>query len=326
MSPPLLQVEDLQVDLPGPRGPLPVVRGVSLTVGEGEVATLSGESGSGKSTILLALLGLLPPGSHVRGRALCAGHRLLPATEAELRPLRGRVGGAVFQEAALDPTMRIGPQVAEGAVLHLGLGRAEALRRAAELLRRVGLPDPGLLRRYPHQLSGGMRQRAALAGALAAEPRLLLADEPTSGLDPIMARAFCDLLSDLCAQQGLGLLLVSHDLGVAAALAGSVHVLYAGRIVERGRAADVLARPAHPYTLGLLGARPRLDGEALPAPIPGSPPSPADLPVGCAFAPRCPAALPACGREPAEAALAEPGHSASCWLHADPGGRGTHGR
>ena len=315
MSAPLLAVEELCVQLPVPGGPLPAVRSVSFALGAGEALALVGESGSGKTSVLLALLGLLGPGAVVTGSARCAGRPLLGAAEADLRRIRGGLIGTTLQDprAALDPTQPVGRQVAEAAALHLRLGARAALDRAAEVLAECGLPQGrALLGRYPHELSGGMRQRVALAMALAAEPRLLLADEPTAALDPTVAAEVLDLLARLQARRGMGLLLVTHDLGVVARLADQVAVMYAGRIVERGAAGQVLGAPRHPYTRGLLRALPGR-GEP-PQPIAGAPPDPLRLPSGCAFAPRCPRAMGICAREEPRA-YAAAGGLVRCWLH-----------
>lgn len=311
-----LEVRDLHVQLPGAAGPVPAVRGVSFALAPGEVVALSGESGCGKTTVLLALLGLLPPGARCAGSARCGAAALLPASERALRMLRGRRIGAVFQDpaAALDPTMPVGRQVAEAARLHLGLRGAAAAARAAALLEELGLRDGReLLRRYPHELSGGMRQRVALAMGIAADPAVLLADEPTAALDALHAAGALALLRRLAAERRLAVLLVSHDLGAVARVADRVLVMHAGRIVERGPAAEVLAAPAHPYARGLVFALPR-PGGGLPEPMSGSPPPPGDG-AGCPFAPRCPEAMRGClRREPAELPVG-PGRSAACWLH-----------
>jgi oligopeptide/dipeptide ABC transporter ATP-binding protein len=294
-----LEVEDLRVALPAPGGDVPAVAGASFQLERGRSLALVGESGSGKTTAALTLAGLLPKGARIEARRLEIGGRDLRAlAERELSALRGRAIGVVFQDAgaSLDPVMRVGPQVAEGPRKALGLGRAEARARALELLAEVGLPEPAeLWLRFPHQLSGGQRQRVALAMALANGPELLVADEPTTALDVTLQAQVLGLLERLSAQRGMALLLVSHDLAVVARAAHEVAVMYAGRVVERGPSAELLARPRHPYTRALLRARPGdvPRGERL-QPIPGALGDLRRLPSGCAFRLRCPLARERC--------------------------------
>lgn len=306
----LLVVRDLTV-VAGPAGQ-ELLRGVSFTLRRGEALALIGESGAGKSTCAHALLGLFAPGASVGGSVRLEGREVLGSPAAALRPLRGGLVGLVPQEAgsALNPTQTIGAQVAEAARLHLGLGPRAAWAHGVAWLDRVGLPDaPRRAREYPHQWSGGMRQRALVAMALAGGPRLLVADEPTSALDPPLAAGLLELLAGLRAELGLALLLVTHDLAAAARLAERVVVLYAGRVVEVGPAAGVLARPAHPYSAGLLRSLPRRGLQ----PLPGRQPDPGQERPGCAFAPRCPEALPVCARR-APPAFPSAAGAASCWL------------
>jgi len=294
-----LEVEDLRVDLPAHGGPVPAVAGASFRLERGKSLALVGESGSGKTTAALTLPRLLPNGAHVAARRLEIGGRDLRApSERDLVELRGSDIGVVFQDAgaSLDPVLRIGPQVAEGPRKKLGLGRAEARARALELLAEVGLGDPaGMWLRFPHQLSGGQRQRVALAMALASDPALLVADEPTTALDVTLQAQVLELLSRLAAQRGMALLLVSHDLAVVARAADDVAVMYAGRVVERGPRAEVLARPRHPYTRALLRAQPgAVPRGARLQPIPGAVGDLRRLPSGCAFRTRCPLARERC--------------------------------
>jgi len=299
---PLLAVRELSVRIERPQGALYPCEGVSLTLEAGETIGLVGESGCGKSVTALALLGLLPrPGGRYAGGSIrLEGRELVGASEDELARLRGRRIAAVFQDpgTSLNPYLTLGEQLAEGPVHHLGITKREATARAEALLTRVGIPDARMrLRAHPHQLSGGQRQRVMIAMALACEPALLVADEPTTALDVTLQAQILALLRDLRRERGLGVLLVSHDLGVIAELCDRVLVLYAGRIVEQGPTAAVLERPAHPYTAALLRALPRLDGPRADrlAALPGLPPA-LDVPApdACRFAPRCALVREAC--------------------------------
>ncbi|WP_104524425.1 ABC transporter ATP-binding protein [Blastococcus atacamensis] len=297
MTAPVLEVSDLRVRLRTPRGPADVVNGLSYTVGPGETVAVVGESGSGKSVSVLALLGLLPARvATVSGRALLQGEDLLTMKPERLRQVRGPGAGMVFQDpmTSLNPVLTIGRQLIEGIRAHGDVDKAAARRRAADLLGEVGLPDPErALDRYPHELSGGMRQRVVIAIALSNSPALLIADEATTALDVTVQAQIIDLVEKLQAERGTGVIWITHDLGVVAGIADRVLVMYGGRCVEDGTVDDVLERPAHPYTRGLLGALPDLaepvDG-VVPdlATVPGTPPPPTDLPKGCVFWPRCP--------------------------------------
>jgi oligopeptide/dipeptide ABC transporter ATP-binding protein len=284
--------------------PVRAVDGVSFSMREGETAALVGESGCGKSATALSLARLVPspPGFHAGGRIVYRGEDILSLSERGLRRIRGREIAYIFQEpsASLNPVFRIGAQVEECLRLH----RPDVPDRGAEaarLLRRVGLLEPArVLRAYPHELSGGMQQRAMIAVALACGPRLLVADEPTTALDVTIQAQILELLADLQRQTGMAMLLITHNLGLVAELAHTVHVMYAGRIVESGPAVDVLSTPRHPYTKALLGAVPRVGGGGRMAGIEGRVPNPAHPPPGCRFHPRCPACRPVCReREPA---------------------------
>jgi peptide/nickel transport system ATP-binding protein len=295
----LLAVDRLDVTLPSPRGALPALRGVSFAMERGQTLGLIGESGCGKSMTALALMGLLPDGAQVAGSIRLAGQELVGLDEASLCRLRGARMGMVFQEpmTALNPLHTVGRQVAEPLRLHKGMDPRAARAEALRLLERVQLPQAARrLDAYPHQLSGGQRQRVVIAIALACGPDLLIADEPTTALDVTVQREVLDLIDTLVRDSGMGLLLISHDLGVMAERVQRVLVMYAGTVVEAGPTAEVFDRVAHPYTRGLFAARPRIGlarGTRL-ATIPGRVPDLARLPPGCAFADRCPAAERAC--------------------------------
>ena len=298
---PLLAVDDLAVTfLRRGAAPLHAVSDVSFTVRPGEHVGLVGESGSGKSVTSLAIMGLLPSaGVDVSGRVDYDGDDLLDMDPERRRALRGREIAMVFQDpmTSLNPVLRIGLQIAEVVQRHRGLDKTEAMDAASDLLSTVGIPDPGRrVREYPHQLSGGMRQRVLIAMALACQPRLLIADEPTTALDVTIQAQILELLKELVADTGTALILITHDLGVVAGICDSVHVMYSGRIVESAPRRPLFARPAHPYTGGLLASIPRLDAErgAPLRPIPGSPTDTLPWSQGCAFAPRCPNVLDRC--------------------------------
>jgi peptide/nickel transport system ATP-binding protein len=318
MSPaPLLQVQELSVALDGAAGPRPVLQGLDLTIERGQTLGLIGESGCGKSMAALALMGLLPEGARASGSVRLDGQELLALDERGWCGVRGARIGMVFQEpmSALNPLHPIGRQVAEGLRLHRGLDARAARAEALRLLERVQLPRAAdRLDAWPHQLSGGQRQRVLIAMALAARPALLIADEPTTALDVVLQREVLDLLGRLVAEDGLGLLLISHDLGVMAHSVARLAVMYAGRLVETGPTRALLRGPRHPYTHGLLASRPRLGaprGDRLPV-IPGRVPAPGEWPAGCAFAPRCPRATAECSV--AEPALAGADRAVRC-LH-----------
>ncbi|NUR90084.1 MAG: ABC transporter ATP-binding protein [Nonomuraea sp.] len=287
----MLQIENLTVELDSPDAARPILDAVSLTVAQGEAVGLVGESGSGKSVTCRAVLGLLPRGARVSGSVLVEGRA----------PRRGQVA-MVFQDprASINPVRRIGDFVTEG-LRAGGTPYKVAAERAVELLEAVGIAEPrAALRRYPHEFSGGMLQRVMIAGALAADPRLLLADEPTTALDVTTQAEVIAILARLRAEREMGMLFVTHDLELAAAICDRVYVMYAGRIVESQPTAELFARPRHPYTAGLLAATPRLESDAPPHGIPGRPLSLADAPPGCAFAARCEHARDLCGQRQPE--------------------------
>ncbi len=314
-----LEVRGLDVAYRAGRGFVPVVRGVDLTLARGKVLALLGESGSGKSVTLRSMVGLTArEGARVAGNVRVLGQDVLGMTARQQLDLRGNQVGFVFQEpmTALDPVFRVGDQIAEVLVRHRGATWAEGMARARALFDLVQIPAAAQrLRAYPSELSGGLRQRAMIAIALACEPPLLLADEPTTALDATVQIQVLLLLRDLQKQLGTAVVFVTHDLGVAAEIADEVAVMYAGRIVERGSADQVLLAPAHPYTRALLGCVVRGGyAEAPLVELAGSPPDLARLPPGCSFAPRCGSAFGPCGvTEPTEVARPS-GHRARCHL------------
>jgi oligopeptide transport system ATP-binding protein len=318
---PLLDVEELTVTLPTNSGPTTIVDSVDYAVDEGEVFGVAGESGSGKTISVLALMQLLPAGAKTTGRARYDGKDILTLSPRALRRVRGTELAMVFQDpmTSLHPMLSIGKQLTEHVRLHERLRRGGAEKRALELLDEVRIPDPArALQAFPHQFSGGMRQRIAIAIALACRPRLLIADEPTTALDVTVQAGILRLLDRLRRESGLSVVLISHDLGVLSSIADHVAVFYAGRIVESGPTGDVLRSPRHPYTRALLDALPHpeaVEGTALVA-IPGSPPTPRARPAGCAFHPRCPYATERSTIEVPELRRLADGRLLAC--HVDP--------
>jgi len=318
----LLEVRNATVELPTANGWVRPVNQVSLRIAPGESLGLVGESGSGKTMLSLALMGLLPPGARVSGEAfLTAGDApardLAKLNEDQWRTVRGREIAMVFQEpmTSLNPVMRIGAQIAEAIRAHEpGLERALLHRRVIAALQRAAVPEPEVrAEQFPHQLSGGLRQRAMIAMALAASPKLLIADEPTTALDVTVQKQILELLDRLRREMQLGLLFITHDLGVVAKVADRVAVMYAGRIIEQGSAEDVLTSPRHPYTQGLLAASPTVVRGKL-TPIPGAVPQLQALPPGCAFAPRCGFRRAECEQAVPAFRPAQGDHSARCVL------------
>jgi oligopeptide transport system ATP-binding protein len=298
----LLDIRALNVSFKTPSGVVQAVRGVDLAIAEGECVAIVGESGSGKSQALLACAGLLAANGSSSGSVRFDGQEILGLPEAGLERLRGPGFGFVFQDAigSLTPHLRIGDQMAESLQAHRDVERAAALAEARRMLERVQVPDAASrLAQYPHELSGGTRQRVAIAAALMPRPRLLIADEPTTALDVTVQSQVVSLFRELRRELGMTLVLVTHDLGVVAGLAERVVVMYAGSIVEEGSTRPLFRSPVHPYTAGLLAALPRLDDvvEQPMRAIAGAPPRPGQLPPGCAFAPRCERRGEACGRQ-----------------------------
>jgi len=316
MSAPVLELRDLSVTLATDRGPLRPVDEVSFTVEPGKTLAVVGESGCGKSVTALAIMGLLPPGSATGGSVRLAGRELTTMEDEDRRLKRGGEMAMIFQEpmTSLNPAFTAGEQVAEVLREHQKLPPAAAFDAAVAMLARVRIPDAARrARQYPHQLSGGMRQRVMIAMALACRPRLLIADEPTTALDVTVQAQILSLIDELKTETGTAVVLITHDLGVVADHADEVVVMYAGRIAERASAAALFARPQHPYTIGLLGAAPSLEGGAERlASIEGTVPDLRDPPPGCRFAPRCPFAETRCVTQPSLIEMG-PAHYAACW-------------
>ncbi|ANY17451.1 ABC transporter ATP-binding protein [Bordetella pseudohinzii] len=314
----LLQVNHLSVEFPTRRGVLKALDDVSFSIAPGEVLGVVGESGAGKSLTGAAIIGLLePPGRISGGEILLQGRRIDTLPEEQMRRVRGREIGAVFQDplTSLNPLYTVGRQLVETILTHLPLSARQARERAIELLASTGIPAAReRIDHYPHQFSGGMRQRVVIALALAAEPKLVVADEPTTALDVSIQAQIIELLKKLCREQGAAVMLITHDMGVIAETADRVAVMYAGRLAEIGPVADVIHRPRHPYTTGLMGSIPTLDGGAERlVQIDGSMPRLNAIPPGCAFNPRCGRRMARCGQERPE--LMPAGASrAACWL------------
>jgi peptide/nickel transport system permease protein len=293
----IVSVRDLSVRFAAGNSTVHAVRGVDLDIRRGEVTALVGESGSGKSTVVLALMGLLAPNATVSGSITFDGTELVGAPPVVLRRLRGARVGMVFQDpmTSLNPMHTVGRQLAEAVRVHRRISAKDAARRAVELLDLVAVPHASQrVGSYPHELSGGMRQRVMIAMAIANDPDLLIADEPTTALDVTIQAQVLDVLERLRDERRLAIALVTHDLGVVAGVADSVNVMYAGSLVEQGDVRDVFYRAVHPYTLGLLACSPRLDRPGELVPIAGSPPVLTELPAGCAFAQRCERAVDGC--------------------------------
>ena len=323
--PPLLEIKGLHTEFRTGIGVVRAVDGVSYTVDHGETVAVVGESGSGKSVGALSILRLIadPPGRITGGEILFEGRDLLRLSEAEMRKVRGRDIGMVFQEpmTSLNPVLTIGRQITETLEEHQGADRAAADKRAVELLKMVGIAEPARrLRQYPHQLSGGMRQRVMIAIALACNPRLIIADEPTTALDVTIQAQILELMKSLTQKLGVAQIIITHNLGVVARYASRVNVMYAGRIVEAGRAEAIYHRPRHPYTMALLRSVPRLDRprRARLDPVDGQPPDLTRLDEGCAFRARCRFAVKGCAEaRPVLEPAGEAGHLAACFRSAE---------
>jgi oligopeptide/dipeptide ABC transporter ATP-binding protein len=316
---PLVDVENLSVSFPQHEGLVQAVRGMTLRLEPGESLGLVGESGSGKSVTCMAVMRLLrqPPARIAATRMTLAGTDMLNASPRELAAARGKVAAMVFQDpmTAFDPVFTIGHQIAETIRAHRDVSKADAMAEAASLLALVEIKRPEtVLASYPHQLSGGMLQRAMIAMALSCRPQVLFADEPTTALDVTIQAQILALIKDLQAEFGMGLVMVTHDLGVVAETVDRVVVMYGGRVMEEGPVQDIFDTPAHPYTQALMGSIPgRLPGKQRLVEIPGASPNPADPPKGCPFHPRCPQADAKCGSDTPEFTAIAPNRAASCW-------------
>lgn len=296
MSAPVLQIRDLTVTFATPLGPLVAVRGVDLDVGAGELVAVVGESGSGKSVSFLAAMGLLPSTATVQGSVMLDGEQLVGASAKHMRSVRGRLLSMIFQDplSALNPVHRIGAQISEMLKAHQKMSERAARSRAVELLEVVGIPQPGdRAMQYPHEFSGGMRQRVVIAMAIANSPKVLIADEPTTALDVTVQAQILEVIQKVQRQFGTAVVLITHDLGVVARVCDRVNVMYAGRFVERAAVTDLFDAPTHPYTRGLLASLPQAGSERL-VPIVGFPPNMLRPPSGCAFRARCADAIGDC--------------------------------
>jgi oligopeptide/dipeptide ABC transporter ATP-binding protein len=319
LSEPLLSVRDLEVRFWTGRGTVHAVNGISFEIRPGETLGIVGESGCGKSVTSLALMGILPrAGRATKGEALFEGRDLLKLSDQELRKVRGREIAMIFQDpmTSLNPVLTVGRQIREAIQTHFDLDRKAAAERAADLLRQVGIPSPEVrLGDYPHQFSGGMRQRAMIAMALAGEPKLLIADEPTTALDVTIQAQILDVLRKLVSERDTALILITHDLGVVAGMCERVNVMYAGMFMETGSAEQLFGQPRHPYTLGLLQSVPRLDAARRQRlhPIEGQPPDMLRAPSMCPFAPRCRFEVPQSRQDVPPLRELEPGRHVACF-------------
>ena len=317
----VLQVRDLRISFRSYAGEVEAVRGVSFELRRGETLAIVGESGSGKTIAAKSIMRLLPDNGIIKGgEALFEGRDLLELSERRIRDVRGSKIAMVFQDpmTSLDPTMKVGRQITESLKKHLGLSGRRASERAVELLELVGIPNPeARIGQYPHQFSGGMRQRVVIAIALACDPQVLIADEPTTALDVTIQAQILELLRDLQDRIGTSIVLITHDLGVVAQTAQRVAVMYSGKVIETGTVREIFYEPKHPYTWGLLNSipLPTADRNQELVPIAGSPPSPVDPPKGCPFAARCPHAMQVCPSEMPEYTAFSAEHRAACWLH-----------
>jgi oligopeptide transport system ATP-binding protein len=318
----ILQVKDLRISFSTYAGEVEAVRDVSFDLRQGETLAIVGESGSGKTVTAKSLMRLLPEANTLikDGEVIFEGENLLTLSEQRMQKIRGSKIAMVFQDpmTSLDPTMRVGKQIAESLRKHLGLSGQRAKERAVELLTLVGIPNPeDRVRQYPHQFSGGMRQRVVIAIALSCEPQILIADEPSTALDVTIQAQILELLRELQEQLGMSVMLITHDLGVVAHTAHRVAVMYAGKVVETGTLREVFYNPQMPYTWGLLSSipLPTADRSQELIPIPGSPPDMLDPPKGCPFTPRCPYSMRICAEEMPEYTTFSAEHKAACWLH-----------
>ncbi|WCK55970.1 ABC transporter ATP-binding protein [Aneurinibacillus sp. Ricciae_BoGa-3] len=318
----ILEVNDLHVSFHTYAGEVKSVRGVNFTVKKGETVAIVGESGCGKSVTAQTIMQLLPqpPAVYKQGSIIFNGQDLLVKSEKEMQKIRGNEVGMIFQDpmTTLNPTMKVGDQIAESLIKHQGLSRGDAHKRAVEILRMVGIPQPDKrAKQYPHEFSGGMRQRGMIAIALACAPKLLIADEPTTALDVTIQAQILELMKELQNQTGTSIILITHDLGVVADMCDRVVVMYAGQVIETGTVDEIFYKPQHPYTKGLLKSVPRLDmnkHEPL-HPIIGTPPDLLNPPVGCPFFARCEHAMEVCRSHDPALEDRGGGHLAACWLH-----------
>ncbi|MGE5703028.1 MAG: ABC transporter ATP-binding protein [Clostridia bacterium] len=321
MSQTILEVENLQTHFFTDRGAIPSVDGVSILVKKGEILGIVGESGCGKSVTSLSIMRLIPnpPGKIVGGSIRFKGEELTDASEKRMRQLRGNEIAMIFQEpmTSLNPVYTIGDQIAEAVRLHIKADKKAAYQKAIEMLKRVGIPRAeSIVNEYPHQLSGGMRQRVMIAMAMTCNPELLIADEPTTALDVTIQAQILDLMRKLNQESGTAIMLITHDLGVVAEMCHRVVVMYAGKVVEQGDVRTILKNPKHPYTIGLINSIPKLEEtkERLYS-IPGNVPIPGSVATGCRFAPRCDQAWDRCRAEIPELVEVEAGHYSRCWLN-----------
>src|SRR3990170_4451291 len=321
---PLLEIKGLKTYFSTEEGLVRAVDGVDLRIERGETLGVVGESGCGKTVTALSIMRLIsePPGKIVEGHILWEGKNLLDLPPGEMRKIRGKEIAMIFQEpmTSLNPVFTVGEQIAEAIRLHEGANRRQALEKTVEMLRLVKMPNPEQrVKEYPHQLSGGMRQRVMIAMALSCHPKLLIADEPTTALDVTIQAQILDLLNELKARLGMAVMLITHDMGVIAETAQRVAVMYAAKVVEEAPVVELFKEPLHPYTQGLLASVPRIDLAAterrpLQA-IPGVVPSPADFPPGCRFHPRCPHVMAMCREKEPVLKEMKPGHKVACWLY-----------
>jgi oligopeptide transport system ATP-binding protein len=318
----ILQVKDLEISFNTYGGEVQAVRSVSFDLRRGETLAIVGESGSGKSVTAKSIMRLLPEANSIikGGEAVFEGQNLLSLSEKQMQGIRGSKIAMVFQDpmTSLDPTMRVGRQITESLKKHLGMSGSRANERAVELLEMVGIPNTeDRVRQYPHQFSGGMRQRVVIAISLACNPQILIADEPTTALDVTIQAQILELLRDLQERIGTSVILITHDLGVVAQTAHRVAVMYAGKVVKTGTVREIFYNPQMPYTWGLLSSIPLLTADRSQdlIPIPGSPPDMLDPPTGCPFTPRCPYAMQICAEEMPDYTTFSAEHRAACWLH-----------
>lgn len=319
----ILEIKDLRTSFFTKEMEVKAVDGVSFAIPKGKILGVVGESGSGKSITSLSILRLIDePGKIVGGEILFKGENLLDKTEAEMRKIRGKEISMIFQEpmTSLNPTFTIGQQIGEAYKIHEGLNKKEAKERSIEMLRLVGIPSPEKrVNQYPHELSGGMRQRVMIAMALACNPELLIADEPTTALDVTIQAQILDLMKDLQNKFGMGVMLITHDLGVVAETCDYVAVMYCGKVVEYADVKTLFTNPKHPYTVGLMKSIPKYDEDIegdLPV-IKGNVPSPAEMPTGCRFSPRCPFATDLCRNKLPELETDDHGNQIRCWIYTD---------